>query len=279
MLSYRHAFHAGNHADVFKHLVLIALIERLTTKPAALRYIETHAGAGSYRLDSKEALLNLEFESGIGRLWSMPDLPEPLARLVALVREHSGGQDRLCRYPGSPWLARACLRPEDSLFLHELHPAESKALRASCRGDRRVSVRQSDGLAGSIGLVPPPERRAFVFMDPSYEVNAEHRQVVDAFAKMYRRFATGVYVIWYPILAGRAPAALLRPITAMGIATLLRIELNVAAARGDYGLTGSGMLIVNPPWKLAECLQESLHFLTRNLGWVISGSDQATLLN
>ena len=170
MLSYLHAYHAGSHADVLKHVVLLAILAQLTAKDKPLRYIETHAGAGGYSLRSREARKNREYETGIAKLWDAPSPPAPVAALIALVRGYNGDGAPLARYPGSPWLARERLRPGDSAYFFELHPAEHRALAQAFGADRRVTVLRQDGLTGAIGLVPPPERRALVFVDPSYEV-------------------------------------------------------------------------------------------------------------
>src|SRR5688572_6428077 len=155
MLSYLHGYHAGNHADVLKHTVLTAALARLVAKDKPLRYVETHAGAGGYELRAAAAQKNREYEGGVGKLWTAGDAPEAVARWLALARGYNRSGP-LKRYPGSPWLARELLRPDDDLFLFELHPVEHRALKAACDDDRRTKVLREDGLTGSIGLVPPP---------------------------------------------------------------------------------------------------------------------------
>jgi 23S rRNA (adenine2030-N6)-methyltransferase len=265
MLSYLHSFHAGNHADVLKHLVLLALLDRLTAKGKPLRYVETHSGAGGYDLRSREAQHNREFESGVAKLWEARKPPALVAALLALVRGYNGERKALERYPGSPWLARARLREDDSIYLFELHPAEHRALAQSCAGDRRVTVLRQDGLEGAIGLVPPPERRALVFVDPSYEVKHEHRAVVDALAKAHRRFAIGVYAVWYPVIDRRWVQRFERALRATGIAPIDVYELSVAPDAHGRGLTGSGMVVVNPPWRLREELAAVLPWVAETL--------------
>jgi 23S rRNA (adenine2030-N6)-methyltransferase len=266
MLSYLHAFHAGGHADMLKHAVLVALLGELTRKEKPLRYVETHAGSGGYELTAPEALKNREFEGGIARLWNASAPPAPVAALLDLAREYNRGGARPTRYPGSPWLARKRLRPGDSLYLFELHPAEHRVLARGCSGDPRTTVLHEDGLSGCIGLVPPPERRGLVFIDPSYEIKDEHLRVVDALGKAHRRFATGVYAIWYPVIERRWVARFERALRAAGVGPMVLFELCVDADSAARGLTGSGVVVVNPPWKLREAMQISLPWLAEALG-------------
>jgi 23S rRNA (adenine2030-N6)-methyltransferase len=264
MLSYLHGYHAGNHADVLKHTVLTALLARLVAKDKPLRYIETHAGAGAYDLRSPAARLNREYEGGVGKVWTATDAPAAVARWLGLVRTFNG-PGALERYPGSPWLARQLLRPGDDLFLFELHAAEHRALRKHCSGDRRTRVLREDGLPSCVGLVPPPSRRALLFVDPSYELRDEHRGVIDALVKVHTRFATGVVAIWYPVIERRWVERYERALRATGIATLAVYELCVARERRGGGLVGSGMFVVNPPWQLDDELREALPWLTERL--------------
>jgi 23S rRNA (adenine2030-N6)-methyltransferase len=266
MLSYQHAYHAGNHADVLKHVVLLALLAKLAGKDKPLRYIETHAGAGGYDLRAPAARKNREYLGGIGRIWNASDAPTAVARLFDLVRGYNGGADTLSRYPGSPWLARELLRPGDSIYLFELHPAEERALEHALGSDRRVTVQRANGLEGCIGLVPPPERRGLVFIDPSYETKNEHSQVIDTLRKAHRRFATGTYAIWYPVLERRWVERFERAVRGLGFGAVDVYELRVAPdGRGD-GLTGSGMIVANPPWKLRDELALALPWLASELG-------------
>jgi 23S rRNA (adenine2030-N6)-methyltransferase len=266
VLSYLHSFHAGGQADVLKHVVLLAVLRGLTDKDKPLRYVETHAGAGGYDLRAPEAQKNREYAGGIELLWRAEEAPPAAAALLSLVRRYNGEGKPLARYPGSPWLARESLRPDDSLYLFELHPAEHRALARNFAGDRRVAVLRADGLAGCIGLVPPPERRALVFIDPSYEVKDERERVVDTLCKMYRRFATGVYAIWYPLFERRWVDALERALSSAHIGRMWLFELQVARDARDRGLTGSGVVVVNPPWKLREEMEAALPWLAERLG-------------
>lgn len=261
MLSYRHAFHAGNFADVLKHLVLVRLLDYLTAKDAPLLFVDTHAGAGSYDLTGAAARKTGEVEGGLARLWDRNDLPEPLARYLALVREHNG-PGPLARYPGSPWLAARLLRPGDRLVAFELHPAEVGPLANLANGDRRLRVLREDGFAGLTGLLPPPERRGLVLLDPSYEVKEDYRRVVETLRGAHRRFATGVYAIWYPVVDRRRIEALERAVVAAGIQRVHQVELGVGRGR----MRECGMLIVNPPWTLVPEMETCLPWLAGVLG-------------
>jgi 23S rRNA (adenine2030-N6)-methyltransferase len=264
MLSYRHAFHAGNHADVLKHLVLVHVLEHLTAKDKPACYIDTHAGAGRYALGSAYAQQNREFESGIGRLWGRDDLPEAVARYVALVAElNEGGPLR--SYPGSPWLAQRLLRPGDRLFLFELHPSEIGPLADIFAGDRRTKVLQSDGLEGCIGLLPPKERRGLVLIDPAYEVKTDYQRALDTLLRGHRRFATGTFALWYPVLDRRRTEAMERAVMTSGVPKVQLFELGVGAKSPDRGMDTSGILVVNPPWTLASAMQAALPWLAQAL--------------
>lgn len=264
MLSYRHSFHAGNHADVLKHLVLCRILEYLVRKDKPLLYLDTHAGAGGYALQSPQAQKNCEYETGIGRLWGRQDLPAPLAAYVELVRRFNP-EGSLLRYPGSPWLARQWLRPVDRLLLHELHPADCEALREQFEGDRRVRVICADGYQGCIAALPPMERRGLVLLDPPFELKTDYRQAVETLHQAHRRFATGVYALWYPVVERARIQQMERALHATGIPRVERYELGVAPDRHGHGMTASGLLVVNPPWTLRQEMEQCLPWLAREL--------------
>ena len=201
MLSYRHAFHAGNHADVLKHIVLVQLLTYLNQKDKPYLYVDTHAGAGCYALDKGYAAQNAEFAEGIARLWKRKDLPVAVAAYVDIVRRlNPSGELRL--YPGSPWIAAEVMRPDDRLRLHELHPTDGRLLGENFSdAGKRVQVLASEGLAGLKAAFPPPSRRGLALIDPSYEVKTDYAAVVDAVKDGLRRFATGTFAIWYPQLS------------------------------------------------------------------------------
>ena len=266
MLSYRHGFHAGNHADVLKHLVLSEALRYLVAKPAPLRYIDTHAGPGGCALGGGFSARTGEFLGGIGRLWAAADLPEPLRRYRELVGGFNAGA-ALERYPGSPLVASALLRAEDRGFLFELHPADATELDAALGSDRRFRVSRADGLAALRGLVPPPGRRALVLVDPPYERDEEYDAVVEAVDDARRRFPGGCYAVWYPVLAKDAARFLPERILSLGDGARTRIELRVAPEPADgWGMFGSGLAVLNPPWGLKAVLEECLPYLAGALG-------------
>jgi 23S rRNA (adenine2030-N6)-methyltransferase len=262
LLSYRHAFHAGNHADVLKHVVLVALLDYLTAKPKPLWYIDTHAGAGVYALDRGFAAERGEYPQGIGRLWDRTGLPPAVQRYVDLVRELNAGSE-LHRYPGSPWFARRLLRAADRLWLHELHGADHAAL-VRAVGGRSVRVDRVDGLDALRRLLPPQPKRALVLIDPSYEVKSEYRRVITALEDAVRRFPSGCYALWYPIIDLPPAVALPGRLTALGVADWLHVRLRVR--RSGPGLAGSGVFVVNPPFTLPDTLGASLPELVAGLG-------------
>jgi 23S rRNA (adenine2030-N6)-methyltransferase len=264
MLSYRHAFHAGNHADVLKHCVLTLIIEYLKQKEKPFWYIDTHAGAGLYALDSSEAQKNAEFAGGIHKLLErravMPDFLQPyLAVLDAVNRENSN------TYPGSPLFAAHLLRDQDRLRLFEMHPQDSRMLDANLKHDRRAMVADSDGFAGLKALLPPSSRRALVLIDPPYELKEDYARVVSSMQDALRRFATGTYAVWYPLLP-RADAQRLPGQLAALPVSALRIELRVREPEGEFGMYGSGVFVINPPWLLRDQMRILLPLLQGLLG-------------
>ena len=266
MLSYRHGFHAGNHADVLKHVVLVRLLRGLTRKEKPLLVVDTHAGAGSYSLEEGYATRNAEFANGIGRLWSRNDLPELVADYVAQAR--SVNPDGLLRrYPGSPQIAAQLLRSQDRLRLFELHSSDSRQLQDLFRdAGRRVSVTAGDGPAGLKAVIPPPSRRGLVLIDPSYEIVADYRSVVATMRDALQRFATGTYVVWYPRLARREAERLPDQLLRLAGSDWVKVALQVKAPAADgFGLHGSGLFVFNPPWRLAEDLRTAMPYLTEAL--------------
>lgn len=263
MLSYRHAFHAGNHADVLKHVVLLQLLDHLAAKNKPFWYIDTHAGAGRYTLTQGHAAVNGEYVDGVARLWNAGVLPEALGRYVELLRTLNP-HGRLLHYPGSPWIARSRLRERDQLWLHELHPADHAQL-ARDFGGAGCHVANEDGFAALKALLPPEPRRALVLIDPSYELREDYTRLHTALQQALRRFATGVYEVWYPLLPRREARELPARLQALGAANWLRAELVVAGA-GEHGMYGSGVFVINPPWTLEAALADALPRLVTLLG-------------
>ncbi|ATE62505.1 23S rRNA (adenine(2030)-N(6))-methyltransferase RlmJ [Thauera sinica] len=263
MLSYRHAFHAGNHADVLKHAVLLELLDYYNRKDKPWFYVDTHAGGGCYALDSEQAGKTAEFADGIGRLWDRDDLPEMLEHYVASVRQFNP-HGRLLFYPGSPALAMTCARPQDRLRLFELHPADFDSLQRTFNGEaERVQVRRADGFGALKGLLPPPSRRAVVLIDPPYEVKEDYRRVIEVLKDAMKRFPTGTYALWYPMLARPEARLLHERLAGLGVESWLDVRLAVKGPPKDgFGMFGSGMYIVNPPWVLPERLESTLPWLS-----------------
>lgn len=266
MLSYRHAFHAGNHADVLKHLVLVQLLRYLTQKDKPLWFIDTHAGAAAYALDAGYATKNAEFESGIARLWARAELPPAVADYVGQIRAFNP-DGALRRYPGSPQLAMQLLREQDRLRLFELHSSESRLLQQYFREDApRATVQAGDGFAGLQAVLPPPSRRALVLIDPSYEDKSDYRRVLAALRDAQKRFRAGVYAIWYPQVQRRASRQFPEQLKQLQDKDWLHVTLTVKKpVAGGLGLHGSGMFVLNPPWLLPKALDLALPCLAQVL--------------
>ena len=266
MLSYRHAFHAGNHADVLKHLILVQIAQYLCQKDAPFWYIDTHAGAGCYDLEGDASRKLGEFREGIGRLWSLDDLPPAVEDYVTRIRSFNSGKD-LKRYPGSPWLASELLREDDRLRLFELHSTDIRHLTANFKnGGRRINVTAGDGFIGLKALLPPPQRRALVLIDPSYETKSDYVQVCQALEEALKRFATGTYALWYPRLARSESRRLPQKLKGLPASNWLHATLDVRKPASDgIGMHGSGLFVINPPWTLAETLKNTLPWLANTL--------------
>jgi 23S rRNA (adenine2030-N6)-methyltransferase len=267
MLSYRHAFHAGNHADVLKHAVLAFMLDYYNQKDKPYWYIDTHAGAGAYQLDIGFAAKNAEYAGGIARLMNHDDLPQMLQPYVALVRDMNEG-NTLKYYPGSPLVADKLLRAEDKLRLFELHPTDLQLLQQTfARAGRRVQIQQADGFAGIKALLPPPTRRAVVLIDPPYEVKDDYRHVITALKEALERFATGTYAVWYPQLQRAEVPTMLEKLKKLPVKDWLHVALDVNLPSPDgFGMHGSGLFILNPPWTLHAALQQALPWLVSVLG-------------
>ena len=270
MLAYRHAFHAGNHADVLKHALLVAVLRHLNAKDKAWRLVDTHAGAGAYALHTEQAQKKGEYRQGIARLWQAGHLPPLLADFIAQVRVFNPN-DELTQYPGSPRFARSLMRPQDQLRLFELHPTDHALLAEAFAGDRQVQVQHADGFAGLKGQLPPPSRRGLLLLDPSYEIKTDYAEVVSASREALTRFAEGVVMVWYPQIDLRESAQLPLRLKAVAEAHArkgwlhARLTLAEPNERG-FGMLGSGIFIINPPHTLLPALREALPVLVKLLG-------------
>lgn len=264
-MNYRHAFHAGNFADVFKHAILLELLDALTAKAKPLCYFDTHAARGRYALDEVEAGRTGEWREGIGRLFNAPSTPAPLQRYVAAI--HACNPDgSLSTYPGSPLLAANALRANDRLILCESQPDEAAALRGLLRNDSRAHVHTRDGYAALHALLPPTEHRGLVLIDPPFETQDNDFAAIEAaLAQAHARWPSGVYAVWYPIKSHRTLAPFHRHFAQGPFDRALVAELLVYPDGSPLRLNGCGMLIANPPWKVDVALANLLPALQQAL--------------
>lgn len=267
MLSYRHAFHAGNHADVLKHAVVVQLLHYLGKKDKAYWYIDTHAGAGAYALREGYATKNAEFDTGIGKLWGRNDLPAVLADYVDEVAAlNPDGELRF--YPGSPYLAWRLMREQDRMRLFELHSTEIDVLRHRFHdAGRRVLIYAGDGFDGIKALLPPPPRRALVLIDPSFEDKRDYARTITCVEESLKRFANGTYAVWYPQVTRPESQRFPEQLKRLQNKNWLHLTLSVSNPPEDgFGLYGSGMFILNPPYTLEAAMKEALPWLAKTLG-------------
>jgi len=267
MLSYQHGFHAGNAADLLKHLVLVNVLDYLIQKDKPLVYIDTHAGSGGYSLADAQAQKTLEFKQGIGQLWALPEQAwspsitnylDLVAAFEAQVQQASAASSSGRFYPGSPAIAQQCLRDYDRLVAYELHPQAFAQLSAHTAGDKRVKIYQQNGFQGLIAQLPPKERRGVILIDPPYEIKQDYDEVVSRLIGAYKRFATGTYLVWYPVVERRRIDKLHRELKASGIRNIAVFELGWETDNTGRGMTGSGMIVLNPPWTLMALMQQDL---------------------
>jgi len=272
-MNYNHAFHAGNFADVIKHIVLVRILIYLQDKQAAFRVIDTHAGGGLYDLTGDEARRGGEWLTGIARLLQarFSETTLPLVKPYLDIVRAFNPRAELKTYPGSPLIARALLRPQDGLTACEVEPNARKRLIASLRRDTHARVVDLDGWVALPAFVPPKERRGLVLIDPPYEQKDEFERLAEGFAQAYAKWPTGSYLLWYPINSRRAADSLARHVAAVTNTgpqdgKCLRLEFSVAPQTAETGLTSAGLLIVNPPWTLAGELKAILPELEKPLG-------------
>ncbi|MBI4195807.1 MAG: 23S rRNA (adenine(2030)-N(6))-methyltransferase RlmJ [Betaproteobacteria bacterium] len=274
MLAYRHLFHAGNFADVFKHALLVRLLLALGRKDKPYCFLDTHAGTGRYDLAHPWAQKAREFENGIGRLWDRKDAPAALAPyLQAVHAENPDGKLRF--YPGSPLIAKRFVRPGDRIILTELNKTDFAELKALFERDRRVAVHFLDAYQGLKAFLPPQERRGLVLIDSSFDRAREFERITKALRQAGERWATGTYAVWYPLMAPGAMLAFARSAKQSGIRRILRLELLVQERDFDITVPGCGMLVVNPPWRFADEARPLLDWLWRALS--VAGAGSATI--
>ena len=267
-MNYRHEFHAGNFADVFKHAVLCRILWYLRGKPAAFRVIDTHAGAGLYDLTSDAATRGGEWHGGIEKLLCAK-IPQAVEQLLAPYLDVVGAlneRDRLRTYPGSPALIRAWLRPQDRLIACELEPKAHAALVRNLRGDSRIKILGIDGWTALNAYVPPKERRGLVLVDPPFEAGSDFTNLVTGLGAASRKWPTGIYALWYPIKGRREADMLAKRLGRLGLSKVLRAEILVEPTGDPTRLNGAGMILVNPPWTLENELSVLLPALIRVFG-------------
>lgn len=264
MLAYRHAFHAGNHADVLKHCVLQQVLAYMNQKDKPYWVIDTHAGAGMYSLKSEYANTKSEYLNGVARLWDCKNLPQVLQEYLDLVSLCNANKD-WDLYPGSPEVIRRMIRPDDRMRLFELHPTDFQILSAHFERSRIAKLFKDDAFVGLRALLPPPTRRAVIFMDPPYEIRSDYHKVVSSITEGLKRFAEGVYIVWYPILARGDHVELIDSLKALSDKTL-NIAMTVQEPDADgFGMLGSGLFLINPPWNLKTTMESVMPYLTEKL--------------
>jgi len=266
MLSYQHTYHAGNHADVLKHIMLGEIITAMHKKATPMFLFDAFASRGIYDLTSPEAQKNREFDTGIGKLWPQrhENHPAGVERWFKLI-EHENSDGTHHRFPGSTAMLASMLRDSDRLAACDLHPQEFESLRQSFKSSRKLTLHKRDAFEALGALLPPKEKRGMVFLDPSYEDKAEYIRVAQAITASYPHFRAGVYVIWYPLLPAGRHNDLFRELKRSGIRKILRIELDCAQHFPDMQMHGSGLLIINPPWHAKQAMQSSLSWINEHL--------------
>ena len=267
MFAYRHYFHAGNFADVFKHALLSQLIISLQKKERPIVYVDTHAGLGRYDLMHPWAAKNREFNQGVNQVFDLAEYPkamEPYVRILNLNNEN-----RLLRwYPGSPCVAHSLLRAKDRIVLNEFNVSDVKQLRDFVRGWPRTSVRSEDGFSLTKSLLPPDERRGLIFMDPSYDRSGEFDRVASSLALGLKKFSTGVFAVWYPVMNDEVTFQLIRKLKACGNKLILRSEICLSKNKFPGLMNACGVLIVNPPYQF-EALVDVIG------GWLLPRLDSS----
>lgn len=271
-MNYRHAFHAGNFADVFKHTILIGLLEALKAKQKPFSYMDTHAGRGHYLLTGSEAVRTAEAADGAQRLLTATGMPTLLHEYVGLLRSLNGGRDELIEYPGSPLIASMIMREQDRGILCEIQPDECAALKSLLRNDARFAIHQRDGYAAMKALLPPTQRRGLALIDPPFEAqDGEFRIIENALRDALTRGAGGTYVVWYPIKLRQKVRAFHRWLTNSGCSNVLVAELLLHRDNTALRLNGCGMAILNPPWQFERQLEELLPALQNLLSQGLYG--------
>lgn len=288
MLSYRHAFHAGNFADVLKHSTLALVLDYFTEKQKGFSYIDSHSGAGMYSLHDEYAQKTGEYKNGIAKLINQENLPDELSLYIEIIKTLHSSQnqtlgdnqyhdnddndqidvnaDTLSIYPGSPGIAKALMRRQDAAHLFEIHPSDNDLLNQFCERWNKARVNKSDGYQGVLGNVPPPTRRGIVLIDPPFEIKSDYHKAVNTIIKAYDKFATGCYILWYPVVQRELVNTMATTFKNSNLRNVLQVEYCQTPDTDEYGMTGTGLFIVNPPWKLKTQLHEVLNSMKSTLG-------------
>ena len=264
MLSYRHSYHAGNHADVLKHIVLTLCINSLKEKEKPFLYLDTHSGAGRYLLQSEHAEKTGEYLSGINLIWQQSETPELLNIYLSVLKRYNPF-DKLKYYLGSPLIAKQLLREQDKINLTELHPTDYPLLRQEFSKDKRARVLREDGFSQLKSKLPPESRRGIILIDPSYEIKDDYQKIPKALLEAYKRFATGIYLIWYPVVSRTQTQKMIDEIVNLGIKKISQFEFAIKPDNNQKGMTASGMIVINPPWKLQQQMQTIMPWLKNTL--------------
>ena len=264
MLSYRHSYHAGNHADVLKHIVLTLCINSLKEKEKPFLYLDTHSGAGRYLLKSEHSEKTGEYLSGINLIWQQSETPELLNTYLSVLKRYNPF-DNLKYYLGSPLIAKQLLREQDKINLTELHPTDYPLLRQEFSKDKRARVLREDGFSQLKSKLPPESRRGIVLIDPSYEIKDDYQKIPKALLEAYKRFATGIYLIWYPVVSRTQTQKMIDEIVNLGIKKISQFEFAIKPDNNQKGMTASGMIVINPPWKLQQQMQTIMPWLKNTL--------------
>jgi 23S rRNA (adenine2030-N6)-methyltransferase len=279
-MNYRHHFHAGNFADVFKHTLLVQLFRGLQRKEKGILYLDTHAGRGRYDLTEAERGDTLarkpEFPEGVGRIWTASTAPSPIAEYVALVRrfdQSEGNVDATAPrfYPGSPWLARLLARPQDRLALCEKHPEELEALRVEFSRERNVSVHALDGYTALRAMLPPPEKRALVLIDPPFEQRGEFADIVGSLREGLDRLPAGTFAVWYPLTERARVDDFLAELLALNPPPTFTAEIQIAGDTSEIKMKGCGLVVINPPWQIDREIIPVLPWLAERLAQAPGG--------
>ncbi|MGN1393561.1 MAG: 23S rRNA (adenine(2030)-N(6))-methyltransferase RlmJ [Succinivibrionaceae bacterium] len=268
MLSYRHGFHAGNHADVLKHIVLCLIIRSLKKKDKPFSYIDTHSGGGAYSLSSAWSTKTLEYKNGIEKIIgdsALKNLVPEYFDVINDINDHSG---KLLNYPGSPYIAHFLSREQDDLNLIELHPSEYEILKQNMHYYNNIHVHHRSAEEGLNALLPPKIRRGLILVDPSYEMSSDYRDIVKLIKSSYKKFAQGIYAIWYPVLGKQVDESynFIRNLAHIGIPGTLKIELGITSQNPEKGMNASGLVICNTPYNLKEQIDDILPLLVKDIG-------------